>query len=395
MKKLVIGLLVLGFFGFVFAEEKYEITEVDILSLGKLPLASEVSVLGISLGDSMQSTLTKLSMHPKKVKKAKKAELSYFLDIGSYDYCRIRSKDNKTVHKIELGSKFKGRLKGKTAEFYDANSEARLKSFVKGCLGEPDWNFTSGSEARGIGFSLYVMFYEELGFVFMRSPLGENSISLLTNDAMSAEIDILRNSEIGRLIPKGEDVEEEEEIIPPKIESTTGFRQALWGMSKEEVNKIETSEFLKEDKGGGDFAGLEMLIYKTEIGTLDAFIVYYFAKNLLTRARYLIMEDHTNKNLYLEDFKSIKSQLTSKYGNPERDDSIWSDDLYKDNPSDYGMAISVGHLMYVAEWYPPETEIQLLLKGDNYEINLWVEYTSDALREFDEKVREKAKRDIW
>ncbi|MFX0208651.1 MAG: hypothetical protein ACFFDT_21905 [Candidatus Hodarchaeota archaeon] len=391
MKKLVLGLFFLVFFGLVFAEEKHEITEVDIFSLGKSFSARQVSVYGVCVGDSMQEALVKLKKKPKDMRSSfkRKGEKDkyYTLDLGKAEW-RILSEDNKIVDKIILFSNFKGRVKGKTAEFYEVLSDRRLKSFVEGCFGEPDWIYISNSEYFGV----YQMFYVEEGFEFTRL-LGKNQIILSTKDAILLEIEDNKVDDSGRLLPKGKEVEEE--IVPPVIESKVGFRGALWGASKEQVKKVEISEFIKEDKVGGALKGLDNLVYKADVAGLDGMIIYYFAENLLTRARYIITESHSNKNLYIEDFKSIKSQLTKKYGFPERDDTIWSNDLYKGDPSEYGMAVSVGHLIYVAEWYPPETAIQLLLRGDNYEINLWVEYTSDALKEFEKKVREKAKKDIW
>ena len=107
------------------------------------------------------------------------------------------------------------------------------------------------------------------------------------------------------------------------------------------------------------------------------------------------MEKHSNKTLYISDFKDINNQLSKKYGKPKKDEIIWLDDLYKDDPSDYGLAISIGHVRYLAEWDLSESEIQSVLQGDNYEINFWVEYKGKAFKELEEKVIEKAKKDIW
>lgn len=408
MKKLVLGLLVLAFFRFAVAEEKYEITEVDIFSLGRPLFSAQVSVYGVSLGDSMEEALAKVgkkSLHVKYNHETK----CYNLDMGEHTW-RIISPDNKTVQSIVLLENFSSCLKGKTAKYFDGLSEGSLKSFVEKCFGEPDYVYPwydieygknipdfvadliakqeRGEELNVIekdtletfqemqnidklllkaseSLRLYRMYYVEKGFVFSGTSFS-NTIELTTK-----------------------------ERIFSGFESNVGFRDALWGMNKERVKKVETSEFVKEEKMGGDFKGLDALLYKAEVGRLEAVIVYYFAKNLLTRARYKIMESHTNMNLFIEDFEYIMGQLTQKFGPPERDDAIWLNDLYKDDPSEYGMAMSVGHLMYVAEWYPPKTTIYLSLTGDNYEINLSIEYTSDAFSQFEKKVREKAKRDIW
>ena len=57
MKKLVLGLLFLVFFGFVFAEEKYEITEVDIFSLKKQINSESITVRGVSVTNTLQEMI--------------------------------------------------------------------------------------------------------------------------------------------------------------------------------------------------------------------------------------------------------------------------------------------------------------------------------------------------
>jgi len=376
MKKLILGVLVLGIFGFVFAEEKYEITEVDIFSLGKLPSGTEVSVQGVSIGDPIEIVLKKFK---KKQKHLKTVEAGgFFLDVIE-DTFRIFFRDNKVVSGMILWEGFKGNLKGKTAEYFDLLSDGRMRAFVETSFGKPDYVY----QGTG-GFEMYNMYYLN-GFVFMRF-MSSLKIAIETKEGILSDVGTWNAKKVG---------EAEKDIPKPKMSSSAGFRKALWGMSKEQVKKVEISKFIKEDKMGGEIKGLDALLYKADIAGLDCAIIYYFAENLLTRARYLITKEHSSTNLYIEDFKNIKSQLTQKYGAPARDDAIWSNDLYKGNPSEYGMAISVGHLIYVAEWYPQETSIQLLLRGDNYKIVLWAEYTGDDFREFEKKVREKAKKDIW
>jgi len=231
---------------------------------------------------------------------------------------------------------------------------------------------------------MYSMYYLN-GFIFKRF-MSSPQIMIGTKEWVLSDVVRSGAKKVG---------EADKDIPKPKMSSLAGFRKALWGMSKKQAKKIEVSEFVKEYKMSGELKGLDALLYKADVAGLDCAIIYYFAENLLTRARYLITEEHASTNLYIDDFKNIKSQLTQKYGAPARDDAIWSNDLYKGDPSEYGMAASVGHLIYVAEWYPQETTIQLLLRGDNYKITLWVEYTGDDFREFEKKVREKAKKDIW
>lgn len=177
----------------------------------------------------------------------------------------------------------------------------------------------------------------------------------------------------------------------PKIH----FREATWGMSQEQIKKIETNDFIKKDRG--KTSGLDILGYKGQAGGLDCLIAYYFTENQLVEGRYVFIEKHTNRNLYIMDFKNIKESLIEKYGKPSTDKVIWRDDLYKDDFSDWGMAVSVGHLVFEAIWKLPETKINLQLKGDNYKITYFLDYASEMpkYKELIKKAIEKAKKGIW
>ena len=85
----------------------------------------------------------------------------------------------------------------------------------------------------------------------------------------------------------------------------------------------------------------------------------------------------------------MKEILTKKYGKPIEDKQYWKKDLYKNDYQDWGFAISLGHLSYFATWQTNTTDIFLGLYGDNYKINLGVEYESIQLKVLEEKAKEK------
>ena len=101
------------------------------------------------------------------------------------------------------------------------------------------------------------------------------------------------------------------------------------------------------------------------------------------------MEDHTNKNFYINDYEELKEILTKKYGKPKKDEKIWDNELYKDDRSSWGLAVSVGHLAYGASWETSTTEIVLRLSGDNYKISLILAYDSKELKEWANKIKEE------
>ena len=161
----------------------------------------------------------------------------------------------------------------------------------------------------------------------------------------------------------------------------TNFRQTKWGMTKEQV---KSSEPLKVSEERNDILG-----YKSSVINKDVFIIYFFAGNQLTRARYFLAESHTNKNDFIRDYKDFKKILTKKYGPSETEDKIWKNDLYKDDYSNWGMAISLGHLVYMSTWETEDTEIAAMLLGENYDVSCVVEYTSKNLKELEDKAKEQ------
>jgi len=159
------------------------------------------------------------------------------------------------------------------------------------------------------------------------------------------------------------------------------FRKTKWGMTPAEVKASEPLEIAKEDEG--------LLGYKTSVIGKDVFVAYFFIDNQLTRARYVLAESHSNKSDFISDYKDFKKILIKKYGNPVKDESFWKNDLYKDVYSDWGTAISLGHLVYFSTWSTSDTEISNILMGENYDISCIVEYSSKNLKEIEKKAQDK------
>lgn len=165
--------------------------------------------------------------------------------------------------------------------------------------------------------------------------------------------------------------------------STNGqdFRKANWGMSPSQVKSTESLEIIKEDN--------DVLAYKTTLADFDAYVVYIFAGNKLTRAKYIITETHSNKNDYISDYNTLKSLLQKKYGTPVEEEKYWKDDLYKDDYSDWGFAVSLGHLIYYSTFKNENTDVTIMLSGENYEIDNVIEYTSKSLGNVEQELRAK------
>ena len=163
------------------------------------------------------------------------------------------------------------------------------------------------------------------------------------------------------------------------------FRKARWGLSKEQVKGLESAEAEYESDDGLGYAG--------NIVGLDCLILYIFVQNQLVRAKYVIAEKHSNKNDYIDDFKALKRALIKKYGKPESDETYWSQDLFKDEPQRWGLAISVGQMSMYTNWATEETAIILALAGDNAKVKLGIEYTSVKLKSLEDVTHDQSIQD--
>lgn len=137
MRKLVLGLLLLVFFGFVFAEEKYEITEVDIFSLKKHINSESITVRGVSVTNTLQEMMQILGKTDADLKKKGKF---WWLNIEPGFKVRAvgRKKEKAKVQAIVLLKEFKANLHGKVARFFDFESTSDIVLHLTGCLGKPD-----------------------------------------------------------------------------------------------------------------------------------------------------------------------------------------------------------------------------------------------------------------
>lgn len=167
------------------------------------------------------------------------------------------------------------------------------------------------------------------------------------------------------------------------------FRKAFFGMSKDEVKKLESEKPLHETA--------EILFYEDTLFGINCNYGYLFIKDKLAKGVYLFSGErnpHSNKTDYVRDYENIKIKIIEKYGKPKIDKTIWKDDLYKDDPSEWGMAVAVGDLIKYSTWERPEVEMSLELYGDNHDITLKLDYKHpnfEKMKEAADKEKEEDK----
>ena len=104
-------------------------------------------------------------------------------------------------------------------------------------------------------------------------------------------------------------------------EAKYDFRKTNWGMSKEQVKATEDKK--------PDFEDNTMLSYEVTISEKDFECAYLFLEDKLYGSGYLFFGEHTNKNLYIDDYEELKEILTKEYGKPKIDKATWKNDLLK------------------------------------------------------------------
>lgn len=156
-----------------------------------------------------------------------------------------------------------------------------------------------------------------------------------------------------------------ESVQQTEAEMNGDFRSATWGMNKEEIKKMEG-----KPKEENDIS----VLFESEVANFPVSVLYTFDEDKLVYGSYHFEVEHTNNNLYYEDYKKLVDIYTEKYGTPNKQTDNWSNDLYKDDPTEWGRAIAAGHVTFVTKWETDTTSVSIVLIGDNFDISLGALY---------------------
>lgn len=156
------------------------------------------------------------------------------------------------------------------------------------------------------------------------------------------------------------------------------FRSVRWGMTEAEVKALEGSSPKysgKLDGRNGWYIG-----YDTTLMGNDVILAFYFGSNGLYEARYIWTESHSNDNLYISDYSSVRTELTKKYGSPWWDYEDWDTTSHKSYYADRkGEALSFGYLSYETCYRTPRTDITMQMSADNYDVSFIIYYESKTV----------------
>lgn len=151
------------------------------------------------------------------------------------------------------------------------------------------------------------------------------------------------------------------------------FRSVRWGMNINEVKENESEPLVQELNN--------MLLYYTSVANLDVALLYTFNDDgLLYMADYILNESHINDNGYVDDFNRLKNALIEKYGVPQKENERWNGGShYQGDPDKLGIAIAAGYYSMSVGWDMPSTTIALIIRGQNFETNTGLMYTSKLI----------------
>jgi len=160
------------------------------------------------------------------------------------------------------------------------------------------------------------------------------------------------------------------------------FRLTRWGMTEDEViaseSKLDPIEKTEN-----------LLKYKTQLLGDNVELIYQFAQNKLIASSYKLDDNYLNSQHFINTYNKFKAKLVQKYGPAQKDETIWLNEAYRNLSSKRGLALSLGHVEYLAVWDTPSTTINCTLKEVNYNVNCAVDYWSKEYSALKEELKKE------
>jgi len=162
-----------------------------------------------------------------------------------------------------------------------------------------------------------------------------------------------------------------------KIFSDVGFRKCQWGVSKSYVKDKEKAVLTNENEN--------VLVYNKRIGKFNTMFTYNFTKNKLTTGKYVVINKYSDKMEYVYDYTDIQNVLISKYGKAQLDTVIWKNDIYRNDFTKRGVAVSEGQVEMYTVWNTKNSIITLKLSGLSGSVDLEILYRSIKYKDYKAK----------
>ncbi|YCH09990.1 hypothetical protein ACTAQJ_10700 [Arthrobacter sp. alpha11c] len=160
--------------------------------------------------------------------------------------------------------------------------------------------------------------------------------------------------------------------------ATAGFRKSAWGSTPASVKALEENEPRHEEAGYMDF--------EVKLGRFTCLAIYVFIDEQLVRGKYALIEEYQNQNNFLSAFDELTDLVSKKYGAAKEQNTYWLNELYKDDYTEWGMAVSCGHLSRFSTWETQETTIIAAIMGENFDVSVTVEYSANQFAGLEEAI---------
>lgn len=134
------------------------------------------------------------------------------------------------------------------------------------------------------------------------------------------------------------------------------FRNARWGMSKQEVMDSERTTLVFEEDNSVE--------YRVFVGNYQAQANYKFQNDKLVRAGLYFVNEYEDKNEYIKVYDFVKEKMIEDKGSPIIDKQVQLDPSQDIDPEQIGQAVCDGKVIYGTQWKDPRSDIQLLLRGE-------------------------------
>ena len=93
--------------------------------------------------------------------------------------------------------------------------------------------------------------------------------------------------------------------------------------------------------------------------------------------------------------KKAGQKAAEKYGPPSQESTNWLNATYRNNRQKWGLALSLGHIEYVANWKTQNTTIECSLREQNYNLICLLEYWSGGHSQLLKEAEKELKMDIF
>ena len=151
--------------------------------------------------------------------------------------------------------------------------------------------------------------------------------------------------------------------------SRSGFRGRSWGDPVKVIQSREPAALL------GEYSDqyVDSLDYEAvRIAGLDMLIGYAFIDGQLSAGYYTADKAYAEYQNAISDFHCLNDLLRQRYGEPQREDIIWTNHQLRHDFRTWGCAVALGHLTYITDYDSKDAGISVILSSVNGTVTLMI-----------------------